>query len=491
MNSRILIVLFTLSLLDMVAPDRIPEGFVPIPPLPETQKTKHTPAQTADQVTLSTTQKPATTNEPSTTASGSSKPSSSSGCQYSFNVPNGGCSGNSPALQQMLDKVKQDLDSTKTQNMAQTSSMQLTIAQLQAQQHGYLLQISDLQNEVKNLVDAFNAVSGANPSSSPVPTTASGGSDNAAFQQALQIVKDDLNRVVIDTNNKLFNLSLNIQARTIEETRARTSLETQISTQTSEVNRVNQKMQDLEILLRQLQTVSPTPGSGSAGISSAEVMKMQSQIQALTKKIDLIDISQAAEYKLIANKTDALRQQVQAQKTEIDGVKLNAAMANSRLRAAETNITFVHDQLAQYRQRFEPQIQNLAIQVSGLKGNASALDVSITQLGRAVFNIQRSTSQDTTNLKDLQTQTSLLKGQVTKLSGDLSGLAMQLRNVTLDQIHLKQAVNVTELTNMNLILTNLQKAGAITLMDVSALKRTISEIQTELTRVPGIARVNG
>ncbi|KAK3583527.1 hypothetical protein CHS0354_026110 [Potamilus streckersoni] len=490
MNSRVLIVIFALSLLDMVAPDRIPEGFVPIPPLPEMQKTKPTPKQSADKMTLSTTQNPAIPIEPSTTAPGAAKPSSSSGCQYSFNVPNGGCSGNSPALQQMLDKVKQDLDSTKAQSMAQTSSLQLTIAQLQAHQHGYLLQISDLQNEVKNLVAAFNAVSGPNPSSSPIPTT-SGGSDNAAFQQALQIVKDDLNRVVIDANNKLFNLSLNIQARTIEETRARTSLETQINTQTSQINRVNQKMQDLEVMLRQLQTVSTTPGSGSVGITSSEVVKMQAQIQALTNKIDSIDTSQVAEYKLVANKTDALSQQVQAQKTEIDGIKLNAGMAISRLRAAETNITFVHDQLAQYRQRFEPQIQNLAIQVSGLKGNASALDVSITQLGRAVFNIQRSTAQDTTNLKDLQTQTSLLKGQVTKLSSDLAGLAMQLRNVTLDQIHLKQAINVTELTNMNHILTNLQKAGSINMMDISALKRTVSEIQTQLTRVPGIARVTG
>lgn len=198
----------------------IPTGFIPLPPLPVSNK-KTTPIPTTKKPIITIATFPPTTPTPTTTPStlpssvaaptSGLPPSQSSNCGLNVNIPGANCNGGSSnsVVQQALVTLQQQLDKTRQQHQAQNTALQAMISQLQTRQIAYINKISDLQNEVANLVQAYNSLS--RPASTPKPLSTSApltpGVSNSALQQALQAVRNDINRAVGDFNNRIFNLS--------------------------------------------------------------------------------------------------------------------------------------------------------------------------------------------------------------------------------------------------------------------------------------------
>ena len=222
----------------------IPSGFQPITPLPgqiifgqPTQTQKPKPTQFKPTKPPKPTKKPITTKPPATPPSTSAptRPStpvptpSPKNCQYNINVPQANCNGGNNAVQQTLNALKVQLDQTRQRSQAQNAALQAMISKLQGQQTGYLSRISDLQNEVRNLIYAFNALSNnqgvsstVGPSTPPTTQTNSPNSiPNAALLQAIQNVRHDMGQTVNDFNNKLLNLTLQVQSNQLQDAKVR------------------------------------------------------------------------------------------------------------------------------------------------------------------------------------------------------------------------------------------------------------------------------
>lgn len=218
----------------------VPSNFIPIPPLPvggnppTLPPPTKLPTQTPVTKKTSTTKptNPPTTPKPtfpsSTLPSSVAVPSQSTNCGLSVNVPGVQCNSAGTAntvVQQALASLQQQLTSARQQNQAQGTTVQSMITQLQTRQVAYINKISDLQNEVANLVKAFNTVCRRGPQSSTyAPTTAASvtvaaptGVPSGVLQKAVQDVKDDLSKATQDFNNRVFNLSAIIHTNEQQE----------------------------------------------------------------------------------------------------------------------------------------------------------------------------------------------------------------------------------------------------------------------------------
>ena len=148
---------------------------------------------------------------------------STTNCQFSFNVPNSNCKGGNTAVQQALTAIKQQLDTTRKQHQAQNAAVQSMISQLKSQQASYVNKIADLQNEVQNLVAAFNSLGSRTSGSSPAPvifpTPTSTTGSVFAVQQAVKNVQTNLRDAVRDFDTKIFNLSLVLNDNQVQESK--------------------------------------------------------------------------------------------------------------------------------------------------------------------------------------------------------------------------------------------------------------------------------
>lgn len=226
-------------LISVSAAANVPTGFIPLPPLPKaTSKPQPVPTTKKPTVTnppfIPTTAKPKpppSSRLPSSIAVPTSlpQPSQSSNCGLNVNVPgvqcNTGSSTNS-LVQQALTTLQQELDKTRQQHQAQNSAVQSIISQLQTRQVAYISKISDLQNEVANLVTAFNTVCQRRPASTIAPvfstvTPSLNGPSNALLQKAVQDVKNDVSSAVQNFNNRVFNLSAIMHANEQQELKVR------------------------------------------------------------------------------------------------------------------------------------------------------------------------------------------------------------------------------------------------------------------------------
>lgn len=183
--------------------------FIPIKPLPTKLKIQ----------TTTTTQKPkVTTTKAPQPNPNSGGPSNGGSCTYQFHVadPNGLCAGTSSALDKKVDQVKQDLDKTKFQYVSQNSMIQNTLARIQSDAAGYMSKLTDLNNEIQKLKQI----------ASSAPT---GTGNSAALNQMLHDTKDLLTKAISDINNKIFNITMQMQKSAVEETKIQTALNKQIN----------------------------------------------------------------------------------------------------------------------------------------------------------------------------------------------------------------------------------------------------------------------
>ena len=94
------------------------------------------------------------------------------------------------------------------------------ITQLKSQQSSYVTKIADLQNEVQNLVAAFNSrpfASTSKPGIGPVPTSSTG--NLIGIQQSVQNVQTSLRDAVRDFDTKVFNLSIVLNGNQVQESK--------------------------------------------------------------------------------------------------------------------------------------------------------------------------------------------------------------------------------------------------------------------------------
>lgn len=213
MHTGILFVLTAVMAYSVAQVHVIPAGFIPLPPLPvKTLKPKVTPKPTTTKALPPSSHLP-----PSQTAAPTTPKAK---CGLNINIPSANCNGGNNAVQQTLNTLKQELDRTRQQHQAQNVAVQSMITKLQTQQSSYITKISDLQNEVRNLVSAFNSLSGSQPISTSASLTVAPpvtGVPPTLFLQAVQNVRSDMNQAVIDFNNKVFNLSSLMQTNQLQE----------------------------------------------------------------------------------------------------------------------------------------------------------------------------------------------------------------------------------------------------------------------------------
>lgn len=474
MRSSVLF-LFT-AVVTYVTAQNIPSGFIPLPPLPvqlfpgkPTNKPKVTPKPTQAPITKKPvvtkgtpkptqapiTKKPITTKAPFrfTTTVPTLQPSSqkpvaqNTNCGLNINVPKANCQGGNSAVQQSLDTLKKELDRTRQQQQSQNAAVQSLITKLQTQQSSYINKISDLQNEVRNLVLAFNS---KQPISTAAPAAVTSapqipGVSSSLLQQAVQNVRTDMNSAVRDFNNKVFNLSSLMIADQQQEMKIHQSIESEIRQQASDIGRLSQQVRDLNLLLQQLNTTS----NGGTGATNADVAKLQAKISKVENDIQQYDQKQQSKVNSLTSKTASLESQVRNHTNEINGLQTRLLIEQSKVSKVDKDITVVHDALAQFRKTTLPKMNQIDSDVQKLTTNLTTIDASVKRVAKTAFNLVMQVGQDSAKLTSLDTQSNQLKTDVKKIETDLTSQKNEIRNIQSGMTSLKNAIPLAELTQMN------------------------------------------
>lgn len=507
MHSGVLFIL-SIFIIYVTAQNRIPAGFIPLPPLPvqtaiaqQASTSKVTPKPTLAPVTKKPTTKKAqfkpTTTKPSLPPSSGLPPSSrlppsstiqvatkKPACGMNINVPSANCNGANSAVQQTLNTLKQELDKTRQQHQAQNVAVQSMITKLQSQQSGYLTKISDLQNEVQNLVKAFNALSSSRPISTPASVTVRPtvtGVSNTFIQQAVQNVRNDMNQAVSDINNKVFNLSTVMLNNQQQESKVHQSIEAQIQQQARDVGKLTQQVTDLNRLLQQLNTSTGSTGSGA---TSADIAKLQARINQVAADLKVYDKNQQSQFSSLNLRTGSLLAIVSNHTNQIRGVQTGVAIAQAQINKVDRDITVVHDALAQFRKTTIPRMNQLDNDVKGLKTDVASAQTSVGNVGKTVFKLVTQIGSDSAKLQSLEKQANQLQTDIAKIQSDLNAQNTEINAVKSGMTSLKNAIPTNELNKMNnnvlQILSLLKQGNSPTKAQLQDLTNAITTITNKL-----------
>ncbi|XP_045216183.2 early endosome antigen 1-like [Mercenaria mercenaria] len=501
------ILLFLTAVIAYVTAQNVPAGFIPLPPLPvQTAKPKVTPKPTQAPITKKpiatkapfkpTTMKPTlapTTQQASSAHQATSRqasiatPKPKPSCGLNINLPNTNCKGGNSAVQQTLHTLKQELDRTRQQHQTQNAAVQAMITKLQTQQFGYVNKISDLQNEVRNLVTAFNSKCGSKPISTLAPPTAAPpatGGSSPLLQQAVQNVRQDLNQAVSDFNNKVFNLSSLMISDQQQEMKVHQGIESQIQQQAGEIGRLSQQVRDLNMLLQQINT---TAGSGGTGATSADVAKLQAKINQVANDIALYDQKQQGRFSSLNLKTSSLQAEVGNHTNQIRGLQTNLILDQSRVNKVDKDITIVHDALAQFRKTTLPKMNQIEADVQSLTSNMTSVQTSVKNVGGTVFKLIAQIGQDGAKLTSLEGQTTQLKKDVSKMQSDLSQQDTEIKAIQSGITSLKNAIPMSDLNKMNnnilQVLATLTSGKSPTQQQLKDLTQAITTITNKLKQL--------
>lgn len=488
---------------------RVPDGFLPLPPLPvmyqvptqpktptpvqpqtPTAQQKHTPKTKVPPKTTAApiTKKPTTvkTNKPVVTKAPLTQPStrtSAQNCQFSFNVPNSNCKGGNSAVQQTLTSLRQQLAQTKQQHQAQTAAVQAQLSQLQSQQSSYVTKIADLQNEVQNLVAAFNSLnSGQGLSTSApviVPTPTASSANTFAMQQAVQNVQSNLRDAVKDFDTKIFNLSLILNDNQIQESKVHQTVESQLLKQASDISRLSQQISDLNRLLQQVQTNGTGSGSGGA-MTSADVARLQTQIQQVSSDIHRYDNQQQARITNLTSTASSLQAAVNQQSTDIRNANNAARLTQTRLGVAEREIKSTHDAFGQFRQLYEPKILKIDQDVKDLANNISTVNNGVQQVTRTTLNLATKSAQNGRELASLKLQTNTLRNTTAKINTDLTAQKTEIDKIKRGLVNLKSTVPMQTLNDMNNIILQILSSTPVSRQLLTSLKNNLQTLQNRL-----------
>lgn len=336
-------------------------------------------------------------------------------CKYEFTVPDlkGGCNRASSSLTIKVDAIKQDLDKTRLQYVAQNSIIQSTLARIQGDSSKYMSQVQDLSKEVSKLQNALNtAGTGSSVSSSNVQY----------IDKLVHDTKDLLTKSVQDINNKIFNLTYQFQNNAIQESKVNTALEIQINKQAATLSQTQQKILNLENQLKNIQSKPSNPviiGTTGQPATNIPLRQLQQQYKKLESDIKQIQSQQQSQFQGLQAKTNSAILAIQNQSHEIDTVKQDTKAALSQIQAASKQAKDAKDEIDQFKQKYEPEIQINNAEILELQKNITGVTNTLSNLGSTIMNNKIQSLQDKAKLggviksaEALQNNTNDLKKQV-------------------------------------------------------------------------------
>lgn len=397
--------------------------FIPIKPLPTKLKIQ----------TTTTTQKPkVTTTKAPQPNPNSGGPSNSGSCTYQFQVadPNGLCAGTSSALDKKVDQVKQDLDKTKFQYVSQNSMIQNTLARIQSDAAGYMSKLTDLNNEIQKLKQI----------ASSAPT---GTGNSAALNQMLHDTKDLLTKAISDINNKIFNITMQMQKSAVEETKIQTALNKQINDQTTKIAAAELKLITLENMLKNMQSGStpvatmppqpfttnsmPTTTNGAQTTTgpaptapTALLNQLKTQLQTLESEVKQLEQTQTKEITDLTQKADQIKTDLANQTTEIVKAKTTSQAAFARLKVTEQDVQDAINNLTQFQKRVNPEMSILQAEILETSKNVSTVISSLQQLGSSIMSDKMKIVKNTINIRKLIPDAVKINSDLQKLNTTVS-----------------------------------------------------------------------
>lgn len=397
--------------------------FIPIKPLPTKLKIQ----------TTTTTQKPKVTTTKAPQPNPNSGGSSNSGsCTYQFHVadPNGLCAGTSSALDKKVDQVKQDLDKTKFQYVSQNSMIQNTLARIQSDAAGYMSKLTDLNNEIQKLKQI----------ASSAPT---GTGNSAALNQMLHDTKDLLTKAISDINNKIFNITMQMQKSAVEETKIQTALNKQINDQTTKIAATELKLITLENMLKNMQSGStpvatmppqpfttnsmPTTTNGAQTTTgpaptapTALLNQLKTQLQTLESEVKQLEQTHTKEITDLTQKADQIKTDLANQTTEIAKAKTTSQAAFARLKVTEQDVQDAINNLTQFQKRVNPEMSILQAEILETSKNVSTVISSLQQLGSSIMSDKMKIVKNTINIRKLIPDAVKINSDLQKLNTTVS-----------------------------------------------------------------------
>lgn len=397
--------------------------FIPIKPLPTKLKIQ----------TTTTTQKPKVTTTKAPQPNPNSGGSSNSGsCTYQFHVadPNGLCAGTSSALDKKVDQVKQDLDKTKFQYVSQNSMIQNTLARIQSDAAGYMSKLTDLNNEIQKLKQI----------ASSAPT---GTGNSATLNQMLRDTKDLLTKAISDINNKIFNITMQMQKSAVEETKIQTALNKQINDQTTKIAAAELKLITLENMLKNMQSGStpvatmppqpfttnsmPTTTNGAQTTTgpaptapTALLNQLKTQLQTLESEVKQLEQTHTKEITDLTQKADQIKTDLANQTTEIAKAKTTSQAAFARLKVTEQDVQDAINNLTQFQKRVNPEMSILQAEILETSKNVSTVISSLQQLGTSIMSDKMKIVKNTINIRKLIPDAVKINSDLQKLNTTVS-----------------------------------------------------------------------
>lgn len=397
--------------------------FIPIKPLPTKLKIQ----------TTTTTQKPKVTTTKAPQPNPNSGGTSNSGsCTYQFHVadPNGLCAGTSSALDKKVDQVKQDLDKTKFQYVSQNSMIQNTLARIQSDAAGYMSKLTDLNNEIQKLKQI----------ASSAPT---GTGNSAALNQMLHDTKDLLTKAISDINNKIFNITMQMQKSAVEETKIQTALNKQINDQTTKIAAAELKLITLENMLKNMQSGStpvatmppqpfttnsmPTTTNGAQTTTgpaptapTALLNQLKTQLQTLESEVKQLEQTHTKEITDLTQKADQIKTDLANQTTEIAKAKTTSQAAFARLKVTEQDVQDAINNLTQFQKRVNPEMSILQAEILETSKNVSTVISSLQQLGTSIMSDKMKIVKNTINIRKLIPDAVKINSDLQKLNTTVS-----------------------------------------------------------------------
>ncbi|XP_033750411.1 uncharacterized protein LOC117334727 [Pecten maximus] len=415
-------------------------------------------------------------------------PSQTSSCKYEFTVPDtGACSMSSSNLDKKVDQVKQDLDKTRLQYVAQNSVVQSTLAQVQSDTATYVSKVNDLTNQFQRLQQSV--------STAPSGGSAAAGGNSQYLNQLVHDTKDLLTKAVQDINNKIFNLTYQFQRGSVEQSKVDTAIEKQINQQAVDIAKTEQRIINLENQIKSLQAnagktptgpaVTSPPASVSAGgPTSAQLTQLKQQYQQLEKDVQQQNQLQTTQFQSLNTKTNQILGQVTNQSNEINTIRLATQGAMSRVLAAETKVNSVKSDLDTLKQKIEPQMVVVAQEVATLQINVTKVEHDLQQLGTQLMTNNVNFVTDHAKVQAITTQAKLLADQLTKLEKQITAQSGELLKLTNDVNTLTAAPSLS--ANTTLSSAALQKAVQ---QFESRVQTSLNKTQSDISQLQSVTQV--
>lgn len=348
-------------------------------------------------------------------------------CTYQFQVPDtkGACSATSSALEVKIDEIKQDLDRARLQYITQNGVVQGTLSQLQTDTSTYVSQVQDLNSELQKIKQKLNA----GQLSTPVVTSSS---NNQNLNQLIHDTKDLLTKAVSDINGRIFNLSTEFQRNSIEESKVNSAIQTQINSQAVQLATAEQKLLNLENLIKNYkpQSTAVLPQPTGSGPSNAQLTTLQQKFQQLETDLKAVDATQQQQFHDLTAKTTKILAQLLNQTNDLDAVAAATNQSVTQLAAAEMLIKTTKQEFDKFKQATTPQLQILSQEASSLTSDLKKVDTQLQQLGSNIIKGMMNTMKMNATVKGVKKAADDLSKDLQNLQGQV-GLSMVYKHLLL------------------------------------------------------------